>query len=32
MTVPHFLQDLLTLFGLGVAVVLLFHRARVPPI
>ena len=27
-----FLQDLLTLFGLGVAVVLLFHRAKVPPI
>ena len=32
MNEPGFLQDLLTLFGLGVAVVLLFHRAKVPPI
>ena len=32
MNEPGFLHDLLTVFGLGVAVVLLFHRARVPPI
>jgi CPA2 family monovalent cation:H+ antiporter-2 len=28
----HFLQDLLLIFGLGVLVVVAFHRARVPPI
>lgn len=32
MNEPGFLHDLLILFGLGVAVVLLFHRAKVPPI
>ena len=32
MNAPGFLNDLLILFGLGVAVVLLFHRAKVPPI
>lgn len=32
MTEPGFLHDLLIVFGLGVAVVLLFHRAKVPPI
>jgi CPA2 family monovalent cation:H+ antiporter-2 len=32
MNTPSFLNDLLILFGLGVAVVLLFHRAKVPPI
>ena len=28
----HFLQDLLLIFGLGVVVVVAFHRARLPPI
>ena len=28
----HFLQDLLLIFGLGVLVVVVFHRARLPPI
>src|SRR5689334_918419 len=28
----HFLQDLLVLLGLGVVVVVLFSRARIPPI
>ena len=32
MNEPGFLHDLLILFGLGVTVVLLFHRAKVPPI
>ena len=32
MNEPGFLHDLLVVFGLGVTVVLLFHRARVPPI
>ena len=32
MNAPVFLNDLLILFGLGVAVVVLFHRAKVPPI
>jgi CPA2 family monovalent cation:H+ antiporter-2 len=29
---PHLLRDLLLIFGLGVLVVLVFHRARLPPI
>jgi CPA2 family monovalent cation:H+ antiporter-2 len=29
---PHLLQDLLLIFGLGVIVVVAFHRLRVPPI
>jgi CPA2 family monovalent cation:H+ antiporter-2 len=29
---PHLLQDLLLIFGLGVIVVVAFHRARLPPI
>jgi CPA2 family monovalent cation:H+ antiporter-2 len=32
LTEPHFLQDLLLIFGLGVLVVVAFHRARLPPI
>ena len=32
MNEPGFLHDLLILIGLGVVVVLLFHRAKVPPI
>lgn len=32
MTEPHLLQDLLLIFGLGVLVVVAFHRARLPPI
>ncbi len=32
MTEAHFLQDLLLIFGLGVLVVVAFHRARLPPI
>lgn len=32
MNEPGFLHDLLILFGLGVAVVVLFHRVKVPPI
>jgi K+:H+ antiporter len=28
----HFIQDLLLIFGLGVIVVVAFHRARLPPI
>jgi CPA2 family monovalent cation:H+ antiporter-2 len=31
-TQAHFLQDLLLIFGLGVLVVVVFHRARLPPI
>jgi CPA2 family monovalent cation:H+ antiporter-2 len=29
---PHLLQDLLLIFGLGVIVVVAFHRLRLPPI
>ena len=32
MSEPHLLRDLLLIFGLGVLVVLVFHRARLPPI
>jgi CPA2 family monovalent cation:H+ antiporter-2 len=32
LTEPHLLQDLLLIFGLGVLVVVVFHRARLPPI
>lgn len=32
MSEPHLLQDLLLIFGLGVIVVVVFHRARLPPI
>ena len=32
MTEHHLLQDLLLIFGLGVIVVVVFHRARLPPI
>ena len=32
MTEAHLLQDLLLIFGFGVIVVVVFHRARVPPI
>ena len=32
MSQAHFLQDLLLIFGLGVLVVVVFHRARLPPI